>query len=495
MYFVGIDFGLSYLKICLIDEQGNERKVNKYQNVYKTDDGTFQEFDLGKIYKSIVRGIREIKLYDQKDFEEIKHISVSTHGSTMFLIDKKGKELMNGISVFDIRAKKEASFLSEKVTPEDNYLISGHNKITEVYPAAKILWLKNNKKEIFQEINKILFPEDYILYKISGKILTEKSMASISGLYNINKDCWREDLIDILGVKKELLPELIEAGTVIGNISKKFSEDTGLNPKINISTGLLDALANSLGAGNYEQNKIVECTGTVLSIIANTDKPAFNKLQIPINYFINNKYSLLPYTPTAGVIIDWFGKNFYKSKKYYNLIDKDIADYKPDINKLYFLPYLLNTSIINEDINSRGLFFGINLSSSKKDFISAINESIGFLLKENVDEIEKITSKKDYIISVGGATNNVGLCQLKSDILNKKLFVTKNKEVGCLGVSLLSSIANGCYKDLSEATDEMVQIIKIYDPQKKYFEIYKERFKRYKEILKNTIPLYKKYYN
>lgn len=495
MFFIGIDFGLSFIKICLIDELGKEKIVFKYRNEYEIDNGIYKELNLKYSLKKIIESIKKIKEKKLSYFRNIKSISISTHGATFVPIDRRGNELTNGISVFDKRAITEADEINSIIDPEKNYSICGHKDHSEVYTATKILWLKKNKKDIFNKIYKILFLEDYIIYKLTGKFITDKSIASISGMFNLLNNSWREDILNILELNQNNFSEIVDGGTVVSEICDKFANQTGLNKKVNVVTGLLDALANSLGAGNIEFDKAVECTGTVLSIIVNTKKPKFNHLKIPINYFINNTYCLLPFSPTAGILLDWFGKNFYNSNNYYKKMEKDALKIEPKKDDIIFLPYLIDASIIHDNIKSCGLFFGINLNHKKEHFCRSIYEAIGLILKENILSLEKITKFKiESILSVGGASKSRLLSQIKSDILNRSIIITKNNEVGCLGVVILAAVANKIYKNLTEACQNMIETEKIYKPNNKNRKIYEEKYSMFKDVFNNVKELFLKYY-
>ena len=242
MHFLGIDVGISYMKLCLIDEQGSEKYVLKFKNNYLIDDGIFKEMDIREVFKNILSGIGNIKKEKPDQFKDIRSISVSTHGSTFVLLDKEKKEISNAISVFDLRAKKECIELNKIINGQKNYYISGHNKITEFHAITKLVWIKKNDKELFKTIDKVLFLEDYIIFKLTGKTVTDKSIASISGLFDINSHCWQRDHLEIIGLKENNFAEFTEGGTIVGNILERVADETGLSKNVNITTGILNLL-------------------------------------------------------------------------------------------------------------------------------------------------------------------------------------------------------------------------------------------------------------
>ncbi len=491
MCHLGIDLGVSYTKICLIDNSGREKIIFRHRNHYLVENELFKEMEPVRLFGNITQSIKRIKIQDPDYFKNIKSISVTTHGCTFILLDKNDREITNFISVFDKRSGSEAEHLNSLISQEKNYRISGHRENSELYTATKLLWFKRNKKTIFNKIHKILFLEDYILYKLSGRFVTDKSIASISGMLDINKGTWREDIIDIVGINKSMLPDILDGGTVVGKICKNFAGLTGLNRNVVVVSGLLDAIANSVGAGNISFDKAVECTGTVLSIITNSRIPFFNNLKIPINYFINGNYSLLPFSPTAGIVLEWFGKNFYDKKDFYKKMENEISGNYPDESNPFFIPYFKDMSIVHGNIKSRGVIFGLELEHKKKDICKSLYESIAFILKENLIVLEKIKKIKfESVLSVGGASKSRQLSQLKSDILNKEVTVTRNKEAGCLGVAILAAVATNVYKNLQEAVENMVKISKVYRPDIEKNIIYEKRYKAYRKILGNLKNLF-----
>ena len=180
---------------------------------------------------------------------------------------------------------------------------------------------------------------------------------------------------------------------------------------------------------------------------------------------------------------------------YIKKMEKIAARIKLEKDNIICLPYFINSGVVNNNIKSKGIFFGLNLIHGKDHLSRSVFESIGFMLKEIIIELELAKNNKiNSILSVGGASKSIFLSQVKSNISNKKIIVIKNNEVGCLGVAILASVANNIYKDLNEAVINMVKIDKIYYPEEKTIAIYEERYIRFKEIFNRIKELFLNYY-
>ena len=190
--FLGIDVGTTSLKMVLFDESGNALKT--VSKAYTLDTrGDRVEFDPEQYWEMFSDGYRQIK-----EEYEVTALAIDTQCETLIVTDENGKALYNAIVWLDNRASAEADALDAAFGVKQVYEITGQPEITATWPACKLLWLRNNEPEVFAGIKKIFLLEDYLLYRLTGQFVTEKTLQSSSLYLDIRKGLWWKEMLEFI---------------------------------------------------------------------------------------------------------------------------------------------------------------------------------------------------------------------------------------------------------------------------------------------------------
>lgn len=462
-YLLGVDVGTTSLKAAVFDENGNN--VKTITKDYKLSvKGDFVEFDPEKYWQMLSEVLGEVR----PDFN-IFAMSIDTQCETIIVADENGKPLCDAIVWLDNRAVSEAESIKEKFGEKLVYEVTGQPEITATWPAAKLLWLKNNSPEIHSNIKKIFLLEDYLLYKLTGEFVTEKTLQSSTIYYDIKNYKWWDEMLSFIGISKEQLPNVMDSAEIVGEYEG-----------IKVVTGAIDQIAGAIGAGIVNKSVISEMTGTTMVVFVPSDNvPDYtpeNKLPCHINF--DGKYCLLSWTPTAGIALKWFKNNFCENYSFREL--DDLAKEVPiGSDGLTFLPYLCGSTMPKYNPEARGAFLGLTMEHTRGHAVRSILESVSCMLKSN---LEYIGSTCDEIRSMGGGAMSPLWCQIKADMCSKKIVTLKNDETACLGSAILAGVATGIFESVEWACNRFVEINKSYIPNKDadYTECY-NRFKQLEE--------------
>lgn len=468
-YLLGADFGTTSLKMCLFDEKGKQIVSESAQYNLITE-GEFVEFpaeEFFNVFKSVLKRIT--------DKYPVYAMSIDTQGETLIVLDKENKPLTNAIIWLDNRAAKQAKDIEEKFTVKGIYELTGQAEIPAGYPAPKILWLKENKSEVYNNAAHYLLLEDYIIYRLTGKYAASRSLYSSSLLMNVKTGEYIPEMLDFLGINESQLSTLYESGEYIGEYNG-----------IKIVTSALDQIAGITGAGVVKTGIMSETTGTSLAVSVLTDTiPVWHKeLTVSAYYVKKGLYALLMWAPTAGATLEWFKKNFCESDDYAKL--NTLAESVPKGAEGFIcIPHLCGTVMPENNAKVKGVFFGATLKHNKGHFVRAIMESISYTIKEYADYIN---ADVDEIRSMGGGANSKLWCEIKAEVLNKKVITLKENETACLGSAIFAGIGSGIYADTATATDKIVQKNKEYMPKENGYAAlytdYKDKEKKITEIYK-----------
>ena len=466
MIFLGIDIGTTSVKTAAFNEK-LEQKMSLTADYTLDSHGDTVEFD-GEKYWSIVKGeIEKIKAE-----MSIDALAVDTQCETMILTDESGTPVRPAIVWLDNRATEEAEIIAKHFGHKRVYEVTGQPEITATWPACKLLWVKRHEPEIWAKTKRVFLLEDWILYKMTGKFISEKTLQSSTIYFDIHKGAWWEEMLSFIGVSKEMLPSLFPS-------AQKVGEYEG----INVVTGAIDQIAGAIGAGVVKQGTVSVMTGTTMVIFLPSESvPAYDEKSIvPCHYNYDNKYCLLSWTPTAGMALKWFRNTLCENFDFKEL-DKLASSVSPGSDGITFLPYLCGSTMPKYNPSARGSFTGLTTEHTRGHFVRAVMESVACMLKSSLDYLGLDV---DEIRAMGGGANSPLWCQMKADMTGKKLVTLKNKETACLGSAILAAVGIGHFTNVEEAT-KMIELDKVFESRGvDYSECY-ERYLRYDKILNVT---------
>ena len=360
MKLLGIDYGTTSVKAALFDE-------NLQQSVCLSEDYTLKikddivEFEAVK-YWDILEKLLGTVLKESK----VDALSIDTQCDTLILTDEFGNPVRDAIVWLDNRATKEAEIIEEHFGRQKVYEITGQPEITATWPACKLLWIKNNEPEVWAKTKKIFLLEDYLLYKLTGEFVTEKTLQSSSLYFDINEGKWWREILDFIGVSEEMLPKLLDSGKCVGEYDG-----------IKIVTSAMDQIAGAIGAGVVEKGTVSEMTGTTMAIFVPTDEiPSYDETSIvPCHYNYDNGYCLLSWSPTAGMALKWF-KNAFLADKSFKELDEMAEKVSVGSDGVVFLPYLCGSTMPKYNPDARGSFTGLTPEHTSAHFVRSIMESV-----------------------------------------------------------------------------------------------------------------------
>jgi len=415
---------------------------------------------------------------------KIKFFTVTASSSCVVPVNKNGEPLSKVIMVSDKRAIKE----NEKILNSAFYKKSfENNKISKSDPSLnipKILWIKNNEKEVYSKAAYFLTPNDYFAYRFTGNAVIDQLNAEKS-FYIAEEKRYDEDLLNDLGIDLNKLPEVLNVSTAIGKISKELIQELGFDDNAEFIITTYDAICAFYGSGPQKVGDGCDVSGTVTSLRVLCQPNTTIKSK---NIFLQDENSF-----NAGIVggsnnlggglIEWAKQAFYcNENEPYGLMEDEAIEAKQDNEGLIFLPYLMGERAPLWNNNARGVFFGLARHHRRKHMIRSIFESAGFSLKSIADEIELSTPISSVRVSGGLARINL-VNQIKSDVLGKEILVLDQFETTALGAFGLMRNGLGNFS-LSELSS-MISVRQVIIPNPERNKIYAEQYALFREIYSN----------
>ncbi|BCV22339.1 xylulokinase [Moorella sp. Hama-1] len=484
-YIIAVDLGTSSCKVTAITPEGKflSSRTGTYPVNQPRPD--WAEQDPAAWWEASVNAIKEILADLKKDDHQPIGLSLSSQMAGLVLTDATGEVLAPALIWLDRRSQDEAKELAGKFGAATVYRRTGCH-IDPSYPAAKLLWLKNNHPEIYQRAGKILGVKDYLFYCLTGRFITDPSSASTTQFFNIVECRWEEEILKYVGITTAQLPE-VQPSTAVHPLSGAAAAALGLSAGLPVAVGAGDGVCASLGAGAIEPGQACVTLGTSGVLRITADRPVRDKKGRLFCYCLQPGVWLGGgATNAAGNSLAWFKSRFYREATY-DLINNDVLKAPPGAGGLIFLPYLMGERAPIWDPNAKGVFWGLTMDHECRHLARAVMEGVAYSLKDIQERLEDMGIAIEVIKATGGGSKSGVWRQILADVLDKKV-VDSPPDGTPLGAAMLVAVGLGMYNDLA-AAGAMVHYSSISLPRQEYREVYDQGFYRYREIYRRNADL------
>lgn len=374
-------------------------------------------------------------------------IGITTQGETLVPVDKTGMPLSNFIVWLDARAEQEAQTLCTQLDAQQFYEQTGLPQIQAALPLAKLLWLQNHHPAVFSAADKFLLLEDYLLYWLTGRFVSEKSIQTSTGWFSLVLDDYWPKALAAAGIARRKLPELLESGTSVGPLLPTIAALLDLRENTPVIAGAMDQTAAALAVGSTKPGVVTETTGTALVMTACTEKPIFEKGHHVTIYrhAMPGRYLYLPIGNTAGMALKWFRDSFCAdvAQEGYAAMDALAQQSCPGANAITFLPYLSGSVDPDSAPNAKAAFFGMTLASTRADLTRSVLEATGYMMRDFMEMLASLHVATDTVLSLGGGARSAVWMQIKADICQKTLYAAQCSEAASEGAALLALWGTG----------------------------------------------------
>ena len=308
-YLLGIDIGTSACKVAVFEKSGMVvAAANGDYPVYYPKEG-WAEQDPEEWWSAVCQAVKKAIQKAGIAPEEIAGIGIDGQSWSAIAMDKDGNVLTNTPIWMDTRAQSICDRLNEEIGAEQIFEVSG-NSLQPSYTTAKILWYKENLPEVYQRIHKILQSNSYIAYKLTGVMSQDVSQGYGLHCFDMRKAAWDEDMCRKLGIPMEFLPEICACDHVVGTVTEKAAEESGLAVGIPVVAGGLDAACGTLGAGVIHPGETQEQGGQAGGMSICMDEYKADPRLILGYHVVPGQWLLQGGTTGGGGVMRWFEREF-----------------------------------------------------------------------------------------------------------------------------------------------------------------------------------------
>lgn len=459
-YIAGIDVGTSGVKCIVINEQAQVTASCTEGYPISTPKAGWSEQNPADWWAATKKAMKQAVQKSGAAADDIIALGFSGQMHGLVALDSSNEVVRPAILWNDQRTQVECDEIIAAAGGLEGLLGYTNNTMLTGYTGGKLLWVKKNEPDNFARMDSFLMPKDYIRFLMTGEKATEVSDASGTGLFDVEKRIWNDELINLLGFKKSIFPKCYESDKIAGYLKHEAAEEMGLKEGMPIYAGGGDAVIQTTGMGIVKEGTVGLIIGTsgVLSMALNSfAKNEGGKLQVFCNND-RNKWQALGCQLSSGGSMEWFKNTMYDEADPYKTINQQVEQSPPGAKNLLFLPYLTGERCPYPDPNARGVFFGLSLLHDKGDMARAVMEGVTFGLKDIFDLIKKATPslKPTEVISSGGASKSAVWRQIQADIFNLPVKTqTGAAEGGAYGAAVVAGVGAGVWHDIEHAAEQL----------------------------------------
>lgn len=472
----------------LMNEKGSILKIVSEQYPLLFPYPNWSEQSPDDWVNAVFRGIA--RLTADCDKNSIAGIGAGGQMHGLVALDKSDRVIRPAILWNDGRTKEETDYLNSVIGKDKLAGLTG-NIAFAGFTAPKLMWMKNHERELFDRIDKIMLPKDYINYVLTGVHCTDYSDASGTLLLDVENKCWSREMLAICGIKESMLPRLFESYEIVGTLRASVAEKLGLPKNIRIAAGAGDNAAAAIGTGTVEEgscNISIGTSGTVFIASEVFRKDSGNALHAFAH--ANGKYHLMGCMLSAGSCNKWWTEGILRSGDY-ALQEQEVSVDRLGKNHVYFLPYLMGERAPHNDTAAKGCFIGLSMDCTRADMTQAVMEGVAFGIRDSVDAARELGVNINKNMICGGGAKSALWKRIFANVLNIRLMSPETEQGPGFGGAVIAAVACGEYESVEDAAGKIVRIRDEVVPDAETAALYEERYQIYRKLypaLKDTFP-------
>ncbi|KAA8456417.1 gluconokinase [Weissella paramesenteroides] len=479
-YLIGVDLGTTSTKVVLFDTKGHViASANKGYKLYR-DAPDMAEEDLDEIWEAFTDAMAQVTRAAKDG--KILGVSFSSAMHSLIAFDADWQPLTRVITWADARAVKYTEELKSNGIGQEIYSKTG-TPIHPMAPLSKLLWLKNEQADIYNNAVHYLGIKEFLFNRLFGANKMDYSIASGTGLFNIFNLDWDEQALSVTGITKEQLPEPVDPYTIETGMDPQYAAEIGLDVDTPFIYGAGDGPLSNLGVNAIQPGVAAVTIGTSGAIRVVTDAPKIDPKGRTFTYALDKDHWVVggPVN-NGGDVFRWARDNMFDSEKStaellgidsYDLLTEIASKIPAGADGLLFHPYLGGERAPIWDANARGSFFGLTHNHTRAHMVRAVLEGIIFNIYMVSLALEEVVGDLSAIQATGGFARSPLWRQMAADIFEQPVTVPTAFESGALAATVMAQKALGLIDNL-EVIGDMIGEANTYQPNPENYDAYRE---------------------
>lgn len=439
---LAVDLGTTSCKIAIFDKNLNRIAEHSlsYETTYRQPSWADQNPDCW--WAAVSQGIQTVFNSSGITEESIACIGIDTMGSALVSVDKGGKVLYPAMLWMDRRSDVEAQYIQDLMS-EELWRVNG-NRSDPSNTAPKILWLKKNHPEVYNQTDCFLHANGFLVYRLTGILSMDKTECGLTQLCDTEKAAWDNSLFSLCGIDRKKVPDIYDCHEIVGTVTDTASEQTGLPSGIPVIAGSMDMCAAALGSGVYKPGQVYISAGTVTAMGACLDRADFHPDLHIYSHVVPGLYITAAGVDYGGAGLKWF-KELLDLKDFSD-IDESVAAAEEHL-PLLFLPYMVGQRAPLWNSCMSGAIAGLHPSATRADLYRMLMRGNAFGIRRILNILLSSGHAIEQVRMTGGCSRSVPWMRIFADCTNLPYHVPGSSDVAVLGSAAMAAVGCGFQKD------------------------------------------------
>ena len=496
-YYLGMDIGTTGCKSVVFDETGEVLgdAYREYPIVCRLP--LQAEQDAQQVFALLIETLEGAAA--SSGVRRIEGMSLSVQGDATMPVDRSYQPLHPVILGMDYRPEEQCSNYAKKYDAQKLYQRTGQ-PLHPINMLSKIMWLKENRPEIFARAWKFITYEEFLLYQLGGEPLLDTTMASRSMGFDLASGTWSEELLQTMGISASQLSEVCASGAAVGRLKKSLAERIGIENCPLLFAGGHDQPIGAIGAGVVEEGMALDSAGTAEVLSVTYYGPRISS-QMQGSFYATYYHAVSPlyfsfaHMQVGGILQRWYRDNL-GAQELHEAAERGLDFYTYALSKcadspssVLVLPHFNGSGTPLCDMRSMGAFAGMTLATTRHDILKGILDSLCFELRTNIDALHRAGIRIDCLRAVGGGARSSLWLQTKADVLGIPVQTIRCREAGCLGAAILAAVGCGSYASIPEACASMTHTERVFYPRSESAARYDAQYQIYRDLYEALKPI------
>ncbi|UCD76985.1 MAG: autoinducer-2 kinase [Desulfobacterales bacterium] len=459
------------------------------------------DFNVEANWLSLEHSIREVMAKAAVAATEVKAISITSMRHGMVCYDDKG----SAIAAFpnaDARAEAEVKWLISTGLAKRIYKIGGD--WPSVHDVARLLWLKKNKPDLFGKIDRFTMLEGWPIVKLCGTYVTDPSSASSSGLFDVVRRSWSDEIIKACHLPIGIFPEVMDAGNKVGVLRREIAQELGLSAGTPVIMAGGDTQCGLLGSGVVEDGQAGVVAGTFwLDCVVLSEAIIDDRFELRTSCHIVPGKWIFEGVSFVGMFTRWFRdalcseekqRAIREGKDAYKILDEEAAEVPPGAYGIQ----VCMSNIFNASnwVHTAPMFLNWDVwdttKSAKEVFYRALLENVAYQTRGEFKNILRLAETSlSEVVFCGGAAKSKLWSQVLADVLGAVIRVPRVNEATALGAAICAAAGIDQYANISAAAKAMVKVEEAFAPNLENASVYGRMYDQWRKIYEHMLVLSK----
>lgn len=445
MRLLGVDFGTTHCKAGIFDERGEAVALSSRPTPTRHTAEGFAYYDPDELWAAVAAVMREAVAASGAPVEAI---GVASMGEAGLLIEPDtGRARSHVLPWYDRRADAQAERIGRQQPLPLLFRRTGlHPNFKQ--GLSKLLWLRDQDPGV-TEGAVWLSVGDYVVYRLTGQMVTDPTLAARTYLYNVGEGSWDEEWMARFGLEPSLFPPILPSGYPAGSVTHKAARDSGVPPGTPAAVGGHDHLCALLPAGVIAPGPVLDSMGTAEALLGTMPEFRAGESELATGlslgpHILPGRFVWVGGLPASGGSVEWLRGQLGAEPLSYDRLGQLLADMSPGPSEILYFPYLAGSGAPEPDQLVRGAFVGLSADHGQTDLLQAVLEGTGYEMEGMRRAGEVMTGQPiTDVIVVGGGARIRHWVQIKANISGCRYVIPDLPEATLLGAALAAAVGAG----------------------------------------------------